>query len=123
MHIIQAQCALLRTLPSFQSLHLFTGINLTNESQGIFPSVYATDLEFYDVNKDTTVKQPTHKQYKLHFLGSMEVSHHKGSDILVDAIEKVSKTNFHFCLCLHIHGYALCTRMMVQNTAAVQTAA
>lgn len=66
-----------------------TGINLTTESQGIFPSVYATDLEFYDVNNDTTVKQPTHKQYKLHFLGSMEVNHHKGSDVLVDAIEKV----------------------------------
>lgn len=68
---------------------MIAGINLTSESQGIFPSVYATDLEFYKINEQTTVKQPQSKLYKLHFLGSLEVNHHKGSRVLVDAIEKV----------------------------------
>ncbi|XP_067946806.1 JNK-interacting protein 1-like [Watersipora subatra] len=64
------------------------GINLTSQVQGLFPSVYATDLKFYEVN-GSAEKQPSAKLYKLHFLGSMEVNHHKGSDVLVDAIEKI----------------------------------
>jgi len=66
------------------------GINLHTGKQGIFPQVYATDLKFYQVDEETTIKQPQPKVFKLHFLGSMEVSHHRGSDVMVDAIQKVS---------------------------------
>lgn len=67
----------------------FAGINLSNGEQGIFPSVYATDLEFFDTESEVAIKQPESKVFQLHFLGTMEVPRHKGTDILIDAIEKV----------------------------------
>ena len=85
-------------------LHFFLGINLTSQAQGLFPSVYATDLEFYEINDGVVKQQPT-KLYKLHFLGSMEVNHHKGSTVLVDAIERVRQITFyisyHIVRCVH----------------------
>ena len=82
----------------------FLGINLTSQAQGLFPSVYATDLEFYEINDGVVKQQPT-KLYKLHFLGSMEVNHHKGSTVLVDAIERVRQITFyisyHIVRCVH----------------------
>ena len=62
---------------------------MNNGEQGIFPSVYATDLEFFESESEVSIRQPESKVFQLHFLGTMEVASHKGTDILVDAIEKV----------------------------------
>lgn len=75
---------------------LSPGINLNTGKQGIFPSVYATDLSFYETDAELEPKSQTVAQiFQLHYLGSLEVNHYKGTDVLMDAIERVSSTVRH----------------------------
>ncbi|KAL3883764.1 hypothetical protein ACJMK2_029996 [Sinanodonta woodiana] len=62
------------------------GINLKTNQRGIFPSMYATDLQFLeeDEEEDETSK------FTLKFLGSIEVNYHKGDEILCQAINRVA---------------------------------
>ncbi|KAJ8315687.1 hypothetical protein KUTeg_007837 [Tegillarca granosa] len=66
------------------------GVNLRTGKQGVFPSMYATDLDFLE--EDTETDQDGCSKFNLRFLGSVEVNYHKGDDVLVQAINKVALT-------------------------------
>nr|XP_011422218.2 uncharacterized protein LOC105324754 isoform X2 [Crassostrea gigas] len=63
------------------------GVNLRTLRRGIFPSMYATDLNFLE-ESDTDEDGNSH--FNMRFLGSVEVSGHKGDDVLCQAINKVA---------------------------------
>ncbi|GAB1599493.1 C-Jun-amino-terminal kinase-interacting protein 2-like [Argonauta hians] len=63
------------------------GVNLRTGKKGIFPSMYATDLHFLEEDDDDSCKK-----FQVKFLGSLEVSCHKGTEVLVQAINKVALT-------------------------------
>ncbi|XP_048769960.1 C-Jun-amino-terminal kinase-interacting protein 1-like isoform X3 [Ostrea edulis] len=63
------------------------GVNLRSFRRGIFPSMYATDLKFLE-EPDTDEDGNSH--FNMRFLGSVEVSGHKGDDVLCQAINKVA---------------------------------
>ncbi|XP_062576273.1 uncharacterized protein LOC134238176 [Saccostrea cucullata] len=63
------------------------GVNLRSLRRGIFPSMYATDLNFLE-EADTDGDGNFH--FNMRFLGSVEVSGHKGDDVLCQAINKVA---------------------------------
>lgn len=58
------------------------GINLRTKQRGIFPTAYATDLSILD-------DVPRSRKFFLKFLGSIEVSYHRGNEVLCQAINKV----------------------------------
>ncbi|GFO49127.1 C-jun-amino-terminal kinase-interacting protein 1 [Plakobranchus ocellatus] len=66
------------------------GINFRTNERGIFPAMYANDLKFLDESDDD---EEEYWKFNMKFLGSMEVTAHKGDDILLYAINKVAKTH------------------------------
>lgn len=63
------------------------GVNLKSGQQGIFPSMYATDLQFLE---EETEEEDGSWRFQLRFLGSVEVNGHKGDEILCQAINKIA---------------------------------
>ncbi|XP_052087011.1 C-Jun-amino-terminal kinase-interacting protein 1-like isoform X2 [Mytilus californianus] len=63
------------------------GVNLRSGQQGIFPSMYATDLQFLE---EETEDEDGSWRFQLRFLGSVEVNGHKGDEVLCQAINKVA---------------------------------
>lgn len=63
------------------------GTNLRSGQQGIFPSMYATDLQFLE---EETEEEDGSWRFQLRFLGSVEVNGHKGDEVLCQAINKVA---------------------------------
>ncbi|VDI63227.1 mitogen-activated protein kinase 8 interacting protein 1 [Mytilus galloprovincialis] len=63
------------------------GVNLRSGQQGIFPSMYATDLQFLE---EETEDEDGSWRFQLRFLGSVEVNSHKGDEVLCQAINKVA---------------------------------
>uniref|UniRef100_A0A3Q2UNV2 Mitogen-activated protein kinase 8 interacting protein 1 n=1 Tax=Fundulus heteroclitus TaxID=8078 RepID=A0A3Q2UNV2_FUNHE len=67
----------------------YEGYNMRTGAHGIFPAYYAIE-----VNKDTesyTVKSSEWMdRYHLKFLGSVQVPHHKGNDVLCAAMQKIA---------------------------------
>ncbi|XP_074652540.1 uncharacterized protein LOC141906931 isoform X2 [Tubulanus polymorphus] len=61
------------------------GVNLRTGKKGIFPAVYAQDLDFLD--DDFHERRPD--RFTIKFLGSVEVGFHKGNDVLCQAMQKV----------------------------------
>lgn len=67
------------------------GVNLRTGVAGVFPSVYVMDVDYSDIASEG---QQVHKErYLLDFLGSVEVSCHKGSSVFCQAIRKVATTH------------------------------
>ncbi|XP_064618393.1 C-Jun-amino-terminal kinase-interacting protein 2-like [Liolophura sinensis] len=62
------------------------GVNLRSGKTGIFPSMYATNLDFLEEDED---EEDDLVKFTLRFLGSVEVRQHKGDDVLRQAISKV----------------------------------
>lgn len=62
------------------------GVNLRSNQTGIFPSMYATDLEFLEEEEE----EIGCSKFLLRFLGSVEVNYHKGDEVLCQAINKVA---------------------------------
>ncbi|XP_064629060.1 JNK-interacting protein 1-like isoform X2 [Lineus longissimus] len=60
-------------------------VNLRTGKKGIYPTVYAQDMDFLEDSDDDGKPD----KYTLKFLGSVEVSYHKGNDVLCQAISKV----------------------------------
>ncbi|KAK8757058.1 hypothetical protein V5799_000239 [Amblyomma americanum] len=67
------------------------GVNLRTGASGIFPSAYVIDADYSDIGSEG--QQMRKERYLLDFLGSVEVSCHKGSDVFCQAIRKVAKAN------------------------------
>lgn len=67
------------------------GVNLRTGAMGIFPSAYVVDVDYSDFGSEG--QQTRKERYLLDFLGSVEVSCHKGSDVFCQAIRKVAKAN------------------------------
>lgn len=63
------------------------GVNLRTGHKGIFPSMYATDLQFLEEEDDDNVKK-----FQVKFLGSLEVNCHKGTEVICQAINKIALT-------------------------------
>ncbi|GFR69478.1 C-Jun-amino-terminal kinase-interacting protein 1 [Elysia marginata] len=76
------------------------GINLATNERGIFPAMYANDLKFLDDSDDD---EEEYWKFNMKFLGSMEVTAHKGDDVLLYAINKVAKSHQG-----KIHNAAVC---------------
>ncbi|BFZ24640.1 hypothetical protein BsWGS_27679 [Bradybaena similaris] len=64
------------------------GINLRTGERGIFPAMYANDLNFLEESDD----EDEYWKFSMRFLGSVEVASHKGDETLVQAISKVAKS-------------------------------
>lgn len=62
------------------------GFNLRTYQQGIFPSMYATDLAFLEEEEE----ENGCSKFLLRFLGSVEVNYHNGDEVLCQAINKVA---------------------------------
>lgn len=65
------------------------GINLRTGERGIFPAMYANDLNFLEESDD----EDEYWKFNMRFLGSVEVASHKGDETLVQAIGKVAKSH------------------------------
>ncbi|VDP14114.1 unnamed protein product [Soboliphyme baturini] len=81
------------SLPSLQTTRFCLGMNLRSNEAGIFPAahVFEIDLsESFDIPRDLgTLMMNEKATFGLTYLGSLEVTHHKGNDVLVQAINKV----------------------------------
>ncbi|XP_060080204.1 C-Jun-amino-terminal kinase-interacting protein 2-like [Ylistrum balloti] len=62
------------------------GVNLRTFHRGIFPSMYATDLQFLEDDSETDGTY----HFNMRFLGSVEVNEHKGDAVLCQAINKIA---------------------------------
>ncbi|XP_033739818.1 C-Jun-amino-terminal kinase-interacting protein 1-like [Pecten maximus] len=62
------------------------GVNLRTFHRGIFPSMYATDLQFLEDDSETDGTS----HFNMRFLGSVEVNEHKGDAVLCQAINKIA---------------------------------
>lgn len=62
------------------------GVNLRTFHRGIFPSMYATDLQFLEDDSETDGTS----HFNMRFLGSVEVNEHKGDTVLCQAINKIA---------------------------------
>lgn len=70
------------------------GINLRTGEKGIFPAMYANDLNFLEESDE----EEEYWKFSMKFLGSVEVTSHKGDETLVQAINTVAlrqKDNIH----------------------------
>ncbi|XP_023238977.1 JNK-interacting protein 1-like isoform X1 [Centruroides sculpturatus] len=65
------------------------GINLRTSKSGIFPSAYVTDIDYNDFGSENSRSKK--ERYLVDFLGSIEVTSHKGNDVLCHAVQKVAK--------------------------------
>lgn len=61
------------------------GINLRTGQKGVFPSVYATDLSFFE---DGCGMRPS--KFKVQFIGSIQVRKSSGLQVIQQAIQKVA---------------------------------
>ncbi|KAH9525217.1 C-Jun-amino-terminal kinase-interacting protein 1 [Bulinus truncatus] len=62
------------------------GVNLRTGEKGIFPAMYANDLNFLEESDD----EEEYWKFSMKFLGSVEVSSHKGDETLIQAINRVA---------------------------------
>ncbi|CAL1534157.1 unnamed protein product [Lymnaea stagnalis] len=62
------------------------GINLRTGEKGVFPAMYANDLNFLEESDD----EEEYWKFSMKFLGSVEVTSHKGDETLVQAINTVA---------------------------------
>ncbi|KAK6170703.1 hypothetical protein SNE40_019026 [Patella caerulea] len=67
------------------------GINLRTGQKGLFPAMYATDLHFLE-DEEESEDEGEFRKYNLQFLGSVEVTCHKGDEVLCQAVNKVALT-------------------------------
>ncbi|XP_026680884.1 JNK-interacting protein 1-like [Diaphorina citri] len=74
------------------------GVNLRTGRQGIFPSAYAVDVEYEDLQ--TTTPKPKRERFLLGYLGSVETSAHKGNAVICQAVHKIRQTQHrpHSCI-------------------------
>lgn len=86
------------------------GVNMRTGKKGIFPAVYATDLDFLE--GDDGSGRPS--KFTLKFLGSVKMSQHTGTEALCQAIHKVAagrratmSTNPPPTVCLEVNEYGL----------------
>ncbi|XP_022668156.1 JNK-interacting protein 1-like isoform X2 [Varroa destructor] len=64
------------------------GINLATGRKGVFPHAYITDVDYSEFSQDSRLVL-RRERFLLHFLGSVEVSNHRGNNILCQAIRKL----------------------------------
>ncbi|KAI8791530.1 JNK-interacting protein 1 isoform X1, partial [Biomphalaria glabrata] len=64
------------------------GVNLRTGEKGIFPAMYANDLNFLEESDD----DEDYWKFSMRFLGSVEVTSHKGDETLIQAINQVAAT-------------------------------
>ncbi|XP_054918418.1 JNK-interacting protein 1 isoform X2 [Dermacentor andersoni] len=69
------------------------GVNLRTGATGIFPSAYVIDADYSDFGSEG--QQIRKERYLLDFLGSVEVSCHKGSEVFCQAIRKPNHVPTH----------------------------
>jgi hypothetical protein len=71
--------------------HWCQGTNLRTGQTGIFPLAHVFEVDFEDVGPVTSLGLPFHEKdtFYLTYLATVEVAHHKGNDVLVQAINKV----------------------------------
>ncbi|KAI5733937.1 hypothetical protein M8J77_000553 [Diaphorina citri] len=74
------------------------GVNLRTGRQGIFPSAYAVDVEYEELQ--TTTPKPKRERFLLGYLGSVETSAHKGNAVICQAVHKIRQTQHrpHSCI-------------------------
>jgi len=76
--------------------HWSYGTNLRTTKCGIFPSVCTFEIDIYEdlgfAQEPLASKLHERDIFYLTFLGSVEVAHHKGNDMLMQAINKVLST-------------------------------
>ncbi|XP_076329238.1 JNK-interacting protein Aplip1 isoform X2 [Tachypleus tridentatus] len=65
------------------------GVNLRTGTCGIFPSAYVIDIDYSDFDPDGVKTRK--ERYLVDFLGSCEVSYHKGNQVLCSAVKKVAR--------------------------------
>ncbi|KAI7814097.1 C-Jun-amino-terminal kinase-interacting protein 1 [Triplophysa rosa] len=68
----------------------YEGVNMRTGAQGIFPAYYATEVfKEPEVSLKTAGCEWT-DEFRLKFLGSVQVLHHKGNDVLCAAMQKIA---------------------------------
>lgn len=67
--------------------HLFSGVNLRTGRQGCFPSAYAVDLEYTEL--DPSEPRVRRERFLMRYLGSVETQRHKGTAVLSAAVKKM----------------------------------
>lgn len=66
--------------------------------QGIFPSAYAVDVEYEEL--ETSSPKTKRERYLLGYLGSVETSAHKGNSVICQAVQKMKQTNHRPVSCI-----------------------
>lgn len=74
------------------------GVNLRTGRQGIFPSAYAVDVEYEEL--ETSSPKTKRERYLLGYLGSVETSAHKGNSVICQAVQKMKQTNHRPVSCI-----------------------
>uniref|UniRef100_A0A1I8BI29 SH3 domain-containing protein n=1 Tax=Meloidogyne hapla TaxID=6305 RepID=A0A1I8BI29_MELHA len=75
--------------------HWCFGVNLRSGQRGIFPESLIVEIDLVDEICNSVLPETNHQMrlerdtFYLTMLASIEVAHHKGNDILVQAINKV----------------------------------
>jgi hypothetical protein len=67
----------------------FSGVNLRTGTQGVFPSVYAVDVEYTEF--DSVTPKVKRERFLLGYMGSVETIWHKGNTVLCQAIRKMTE--------------------------------
>jgi len=69
------------------------GINLRTGRQGIFPFPFVVDVDYNDF--DPSVGEERKERYLLHYLGSVSCNTHKGSQVITQAVIKITNHQRH----------------------------
>ncbi|KAL1456540.1 hypothetical protein WDU94_001263 [Cyamophila willieti] len=74
------------------------GVNLRTGRQGIFPSAYAVDVEYEELQTNTPKMK--RERFLLGYLGSVETTAHKGNSVIIQAVQKMKQTSHrpHSCI-------------------------
>ncbi|XP_072321358.1 C-Jun-amino-terminal kinase-interacting protein 1 [Eucyclogobius newberryi] len=67
----------------------FEGLNMRTGARGVFPAYYAMEMA-RDADGEKVKSSEWMDQYRLKFLGSVQVPYHKGNDVLCAAMQKIA---------------------------------
>uniref|UniRef100_H2YK57 SH3 domain-containing protein n=1 Tax=Ciona savignyi TaxID=51511 RepID=H2YK57_CIOSA len=71
----------------------YEGINMRSGDRGAFPAYYARSLvDESDDLSELSVRDETCDKFNLYFLGSVEVTSHKGNDVLCHAMHEIAQS-------------------------------
>nr|XP_002128105.1 C-Jun-amino-terminal kinase-interacting protein 1 isoform X2 [Ciona intestinalis] len=103
----------------------FEGINMRTGERGAFPAYYAQGVgEGCDDVSEFSVREENCEKFHLYFLGSVEVSSHKGNEVLCQAMHEVAQSRRHtlhtsppayVCLLVNHHGIKMMDQSLMKK--------